>query len=182
MIYYLKKIRLYYLAKFKWRKYQIGINFHVGRSVFFWAKNKIVIGDNFYMGRFSQIECDVEIGDNVICGNNVAFVGKYDHNFKDIGKPTRQASQIRDKNYNWRGLHSLTIVEDDVWIGYGSTIMSGVKIGRGSIVAAGSLVTKEVLPYTIVGGNPAKKIAERFLPEEINLHELKLYGEKLSFL
>ena len=172
--------RLFYLKNIKWRKYQIGINFHIGRGVNFWAKNNIKIGDNFYLGRNSQIECDVVIGDNVICGNNVAFVGKYDHNFKEIGFSTRLSSQIRNKDYNWKGLDSKTIVEDDVWIGYGAVIMSGVKIGRGSIIAAGSVVAKNVLPYCIVGGNPAKKIAVRFTSEEIILHELKLYGKRIT--
>lgn len=55
-----------------------------------------------------------------------------------------------------------TVVDDDVWIGYGSIIMSGVHIGQGAIVAAGSVVTKDVPPYTIVGGNPAKVIKRRF--------------------
>ncbi|MDA9017986.1 acyltransferase [bacterium] len=176
----LKKIRLFYLKYFKYASYTIGNNFYIGRDVHFWAKNNISIGNNFYMGRNSQIECDVEIGNNVICGNNVAFVGKYDHDYKNIGKPIRLASQIRDKDYNWKGLDSKTIVEDDVWIGYGSTIMSGVKIGRGSIIAAGSIVTKEILPYSIVGGNPAKKITERFTSKEIDLHELKLYGKRIT--
>ena len=178
MVSIIKKLRLFYLVNLKWKNYQIGKNFHVGRNVFFWAKNKIVIGDNFYMGRCSQIECDVRIGDNVMCGNNVAFVGKYDHNFKEIGKPTRLSTQIRDKDYQWKGLDSITIVEDDVWIGYGSIIMSGVKIGRGAIIAAGSVVTKDIFPYNIVGGNPAKKITARFSSPEINLHESKLYGKK----
>jgi len=176
----IKKIRIQYLKKIKYRSFDIGSNFHVGKNVFLWAKNKIIIGDNFYLGRNSQIECDVEIGNNVICGNNVAFVGKYDHNFKDIGKPIRLASKIRDKDYQWKGLCSKTIVEDDVWIGYGSIIMSGVKIGRGSIIAAGSIVTKEILPYSIVGGNPAKNITERFTSKEIDLHELKLYGKRIT--
>jgi len=182
MIYYLKKIRLFCLANFKWRKYQIGKNFHVGRGVNFWAKNNISIGNNFYMGRNSQIECDIEIGNNVICGNNVAFVGKYDHNFKELGKPIRLSSQIRDKDYQWKGLNSKTIVDDDVWIGYSAIIMSGIKIGRGAIIAAGAIVTKDVMPYHIVGGNPAKKITERFTSEEIDLHELKLYGKRITKL
>lgn len=178
----LKFFHLFYLKNIKWSKYQIGINFHVGRSVFFWAKNTISIGNNFYMGRNSHIECDVEIGNNVICGNNVAFVGKYDHNFKELGKPTRLSSQIRDKDYQWKGLNSKTIVEDDVWIGYGAIIMSGVKIGRGAIVASGAIVNKDIMPYHIVGGNPAKKITERFTSEEIDLHELKLYGKRITKL
>ena len=60
--------------------------------------------------------------------------------------------------------------------------MSGVKIGRGAIVASGALVTKDVLPYHIVGGNPAKKITERFTSEEIDLHELKLYEKRITKL
>ena len=53
------------------------------------------------------------------------------------------------------------IIGNDVWIGYGSTIMSGVKIGDGAVIAAGSLVVKDVDPYTIVGGNPAKMIKKK---------------------
>ncbi|MEP7277990.1 MAG: DapH/DapD/GlmU-related protein, partial [Bacteroidota bacterium] len=68
-----------------------------------------------------------------------------------------------------KGMDNLTVIEDDVWIGYGSTILSGVKIGRGSIIAAGSLVTKDVLPYSIYAGVPAKKIKNRF-DNEADLH------------
>ena len=53
------------------------------------------------------------------------------------------------------------IIGNDVWIGYGAQIMSGVTVGDGAVIAAGSIVTKDVLPYTVVGGVPAKKIKER---------------------
>lgn len=59
------------------------------------------------------------------------------------------------------------IVEDDVWIGCGSTILSGVRIGQGAVVAAGSVVTKDVPPYALVGGVPAKVIKYRFEPDMI---------------
>lgn len=59
------------------------------------------------------------------------------------------------------------IVDDDVWIGYGATIMSGVHIGQGAVIAAGSIVTKDVPPYAIVGGVPAKVIKYRFDEETI---------------
>ena len=59
------------------------------------------------------------------------------------------------------------IVDDDVWIGFRSTILSGVHIGQGAIVAAGSVVTKDVPPYAIVGGVPAKVIKYRFSSEKI---------------
>jgi acetyltransferase-like isoleucine patch superfamily enzyme len=171
MIKYLKSLRDMYLVSYKWKQYSIGMNFHAGRRVVFWAKNTISIGNNFYIGRYSQIECDAEIGNNVILGNNVALVGKYDHHYEQVGVPIRLASQIRDQNYSWKGLNSKVIIADDVWVCYGSIIMSGVKIGRGSIIAAGSVVTKDVAPYAIVGGNPAKYIKCRFDETEIKEHE-----------
>lgn len=60
------------------------------------------------------------------------------------------------------------VVEDDVWIGFRSTILSGVTLGRGSVIAAGAVVTKDVPPYAIVGGVPAKVIKYRFSEEVID--------------
>lgn len=54
------------------------------------------------------------------------------------------------------------VIENDVWIGHNSTIMSGIRVGSGSVIAANSVVVKEVAPYTIVGGNPAREIKLRF--------------------
>ena len=166
---FLVALRDLYLKKIKYRNYKIGANFHSGRGVTLWSKNKITIGDNFYIGRFSQIECDAEIGNDVMFGNYVALVGKYDHNYQQIGTPTRMSSQIRDKNYNWLGLKSKIIIEDDVWIGYGTIILSGVTVKKGAIIAAGSVVTKDVEAYSILGGNPAKHIKYRFNAEEIQI-------------
>ena len=67
------------------------------------------------------------------------------------------------------------IIEDEVWIGSNAVIMSGVTIGRGAVIAAGSIVTKSVKPYHIVGGNPAKTIRRRFTVEVIEeMKKLKL--------
>ena len=55
-----------------------------------------------------------------------------------------------------------TIIGNDVWIGYGATLMPGVKVGDGAIIAAKSVVTRSVSPYSVVGGNPAKEIRQRF--------------------
>lgn len=168
----LKRLRICYLVKIKWRKYNIAQGVSVGRGVELWAKHNIFIGKNFYIGRYSQIECDANIGNNVIFANSVALVGRYDHHFQQIGTPTRLASQIRDADYKWKGLSSKVIIENDVWVGYGAIIMSGVIIGKGSIIAAGSVVIKNVDPYSIVGGNPAKFIKYRFTKDEISEHEL----------
>jgi len=158
----LKKIRNFYLTKIKWRKYDLGRHFHAGRGCQLWARNNIKTGLNFYMGRYSQIECDALIGDYVFFGNYVALVGRYDHNYSVKGVPILHAENIKSPNYKWLGLNSKVQIGDDVWIGYGSIILSGVKIGTGSIVAAGSVITKDVEPFSIYAGNPAKKIQNRF--------------------
>ncbi|MEO5682374.1 MAG: CatB-related O-acetyltransferase [Chitinophagaceae bacterium] len=177
MFQWIKKFRDLYLVKIKWRHYSIGPGFHAGARVRLWAKSKLVIGKHFYIGRDSQIETDCVIGDYVIIGNHAGIVGRYDHHYQQPGVPTRMASQIRDEDYNWKGLHDLTIIENDVWIGYGAIIMSGVKIGQGSIIAAGALVSKDVEPYCIYGGVPAKKIKDRFeTPSDLAAHLLKYEG------
>lgn len=158
----IKGCRDLYLVKIKWRRFVIGKGFHAGARVRIWAKNTVQIGKNFYIGRDSQIESDVIIGDNGLWGNKVALVGRFDHHYQEVGMPIRLASQIRDKEYSWKGLDNLTVIQDDVWIGYGCIILSGVKIGEGSIIGAGSVVTKDVEPYCIYAGCPAKKIKGRF--------------------
>ena len=167
-----------YLRQIKWRRFKIGKNLHVARGVFLWAKDGIEIGDNFYIGKYSIIECNAVIGNNVIFANHVSLIGRYDHNFQQVGIPIRLASQIRDKDYDWKGLNQQIIIEDDVWIGLGSIILSGVKIHQGSIIAAGSVVTSDIEPYSIYGGNPAKKIHNRFdSQDQLNQH-IQLYQKK----
>jgi len=179
MITRLKKIRCWILVNTRWKKYSIGPNFYCGIRVRLWAKKTIQLGRDFYIGRDSQIETDCIIGDYVIFGNHCAIVGRYDHNYQQIGTPIRSASQIRDKDYTWKGLTQITIIEDDVWVGYGSIIMSGVKIAKGSIIAAGSVVTKDVEAYSIYAGVPARKIRNRFESEkDLNEHIFKFNQNK----
>jgi chloramphenicol O-acetyltransferase type B len=179
MISWLKQIRNLYLRKVKYRRYQIAPGFYSGIRVRLWAKNKIVIGRDFYIGRDSFIESDVIIGNDVIWANRVALVGRYDHNYQQIGRPIRHAEQVRDKDYSWHGLNNMTTIGDDVWVGYNTTILSGVNIGTGSIIAAGSVVTKDVEAYSIYAGVPAKKIKNRFDSEDDLIKHKALY--KLNY-
>jgi chloramphenicol O-acetyltransferase type B len=175
----LKQLRDFYLMHVKWHQYEIGSGFHAGRRVVLWAPNFIRIGKNCYIGRYSQIECDADIGHNVIMANMVAFVGRYDHHFRHVGTPTRLSRQIRDPDYDWKGNDIKVTVGDDVWIGYGAIILSGVTIGEGSVIAAGSVVTKNVEPYTVVGGNPAQKICDRFKnSDDLHLHRLAIAAKR----
>lgn len=172
---FIKKLRDIILVRIKWRRYKIGKGFHAGRNVILWAKNKLIIGDNFYIGKYSIIECDALIGNDVMLANRVALIGRYDHNYQQIGVPIRLSSRIADSDYNWKGLSLMVEIENDVWIGYGSIILTGVKIGQGSIIASGSVVTKDVQPYSIYGGVPAKKISDRFENENDLREHIRLY-------
>jgi len=175
-----KDLRDFYLRTIKWRRYKISEGFHAGIRVRLWARKTLIIGKNFYIGRDSFIETDCVIGNYVIMGNRVGIVGRYDHNFQQMGTPIRMASSIRDENYDWKGKDQVTYIEDDVWIGYGAVIMGGVTINAGAIIAAGSVVTKDVDAYSIYGGNPAKKIRDRFFsPEDLELHQ-QLLSENYS--
>jgi chloramphenicol O-acetyltransferase type B len=130
------------------------------KSVF--KKNSISAGDYVFIGVKAHFYANVEIGHFVMIACDVAIVGG-DHRYDMVGIPMRFTG--RD------GLEELvTVIGDDVWIGHGSIILAGVKIGRGAVIAAGSVVTKDVLPYAIVGGVPAKLIRYRFTPEQQKVH------------
>lgn len=122
----------------------------------------VKLGNYVQFGRYCHISCDIEIGNYVLCAGNVHFVGKDDHLIDKPGVPIWKSG--RGDNYK-------TFVGSDVWIGEGAIIIAGVHIGNGAIVAAGSVVTKDVDACIIVGGNPAKKIRNRFDNEEdLNYH------------
>ena len=178
MIRYLKNLRDLWYKNVIWRKYKIGKGFHCGRGVFIWGRNKIEIGENFYIGKYSIIETNCVIGNNVIVANHVGIVGRYDHNYQQIGVSVRNAECIRDKEYNWKGKDELTVIGDDVWIGFGAIIMSGVHVADGCIIAAGAVVTKDTEPYTINGGVPAHKLSERFDMKEERDKHIKILKEK----
>jgi acetyltransferase-like isoleucine patch superfamily enzyme len=132
-------------------------------SVSIWAPHKIVeFGSCVQFGPRCVVQCDIRFGSHVLIASNVAFIGRSDHRTDLIGT-SMWASP--------RGSAEVTVIEDDVWIGYGAIILSGNTIGRGSIVGAGSVVTVDVAPYAIVAGVPAREIAKRFTTEEILLHE-----------
>jgi acetyltransferase-like isoleucine patch superfamily enzyme len=117
------------------------------------AKRDIVIGHKVQFGHYCSIASDVHFGNNILLAGRVCFVGKNDHKYDIPGQ------------YIWdgeRGKDGITIVEDDVWIGHNTTIIAGVTIGKGSIIAAGSLLNKDVPPCEIWGGLPARKIKDRF--------------------
>tara|TARA_B100000886_G_scaffold335556_1_gene292811 strand:+ start:1303 stop:1788 length:486 start_codon:yes stop_codon:yes gene_type:complete len=157
----IKKIRIIFLVNIKYNWVKFGCSPHLGRNISFYAPDSIEIGDNFYMGAYSQTGCNLKIGDNVIFGSYVSIVGKRDHRYNIPGKTIRESGSVREKT-DWCLVDNYVEIGDDCWIGHRSIILSGVKIGHGSIIATGSVVTKSVPPNTIYGGNPAKFIKNRF--------------------
>jgi len=138
-----------------------------------WAPTSITIGNGVYIGKNVSIEANARIGDYSIIANAVSFIGRHDHDISQVGIPVRFSRWIGDKDVSESIKNEIIDVGIDVWIGYGAVILSGVHIGRGAIVAASSVVTKDVPPYAIVAGNPAKTIKFRFGGDRhiINEHE-----------
>ncbi len=100
------------------------------------------------------------IGNHVSIAQHVTFLLDVEHTIRTISTyPFRAKILVEgDEAYSKGNI----IVKDDVWIGYGATILSGVHIGQGAVVAAGAVVSKDVPPYAIVGGVPANVIRYRF--------------------
>src|SRR4051812_42382416 len=151
-----------------------GCKFHIGLGSIVWAPKRMEIGNNVYIGKMSTIECDGSIGDDVMIANNVGMIGRYDHDFRTVGVPIRRAPWIGAPDYRGQGLGLEVNVEQDVWIGFGAILLSGIRVGRGSIVAAGSVVTSDVPAYAIVAGNPARVVGSRFATHQIKDHEAAL--------
>lgn len=119
------------------------------------------IGDKLIIGKFCAIGSDVQF---IMNGANHRIEGISTYPFNIFGGDW-SAVEPSKKELPYKGD---TIIENDVWIGYKATIMPGVKIANGAIVAAHSVVTKDVEPYTVVGGNPAKVLRKRFTDDEVN--------------
>lgn len=117
------------------------------------------VGDKLIIGKFCMIASDVTF---IMNGANHLSQSISSYPFAIFGNGWENA--MENNSYPTKGN---TIIGNDVWIGHKATIMPGVNIGDGAIIATNAMVTKDVEPYTIVGGNPAKPIKKRFSDIEI---------------
>jgi len=155
---------LYFKLKYPWVK-RCGM-VRINWNVTIWSPHRDVeFGDNVQFGSGCIIKCDAKFGNKVIIANDVAFIGKDDHRYDVIGMTIWDSP---------RGDKYRVVVEDDVWIGHAAIILSGVTIGRGSVIAAGSVVNRDVPRYSIAAGVPAKVVRRRFSDGEIEKHEKML--------
>lgn len=152
-------------AKRRFKNYGSNIRFHALTSYF--SYSSISLGNDVYIGPnafFSATESFITIGDKVLFGPNVTIMGG-DHNIRPVGQ------YMYDVKHKEPDDDLPVIIQNDVWIGTGAIILKGVTIGMGAVVAAGAVVTKDVPPFSIVGGVPAKVISMRFSESEIIEHK-----------
>ena len=166
-------------CEYKWQK-QNKHNFtKIGKHLFNFGK--VDVGKDTYgelnVKQFEKNCNSLKIGNYCSIAPEVLFLMDGEHKHNSVSTYPFKARLFGELGDSF-GKGDI-IVDDDVWIGYGATIMSGVHIGQGAVIAAGAVVTKDVPPYAIVGGVPAKVIKYRFEPEMIE-ELLKIDYGKLS--
>lgn len=151
-----------------------GIHTYIHGTTTGYFKN-VSVGHNSSIGRNNDFNClkaTISIGNYVVTGPEVMFITG-NHQYNVLGK---RIIDITDKEKEANCDQSIVIC-DDVWIGARAIILKGVTIHEGAVVGAGAVVARDVPPYAIVGGVPAKIIKYRFSEEELKEHK-KLLKER----
>jgi maltose O-acetyltransferase len=138
----------YWVAKTVFNK--CGKNVNVEQGADFGTGDGIVIGNNSGIGVNAHVRGPLTIGNDVMMGPDVIILTQ-NHKFDDLSIPMNKQGYQKQE----------VIIGNDVWIGTRVIILSGISIGNGAIIAAGSIVTKDVPDFAIVGGNPARIIKYR---------------------
>ena len=149
-------------------KIKIGNNTHIrGHLLVLKYGGKITIGNNCFVGDGSRIWSGdlIKIGNNVLISHNVNIMDTNSHEIDYVERSERYIDLIKNGQWEDKGsiITSPVIINDYVWISFNSIILRGVTIGKGAIIAAGSVVTKDVEEFTVVAGNPAKIV--KYLPK-----------------
>lgn len=156
------------LIKFRrrWRRK----NSHNMTSVKSIFNDKLVSVGNGSYGELNVISftdvSKLKIGNYCSIAQNVSFVLNAEHELYHISTYPFKVATLGVQRGEAISKGDI-VLEDDVWVGYGATILSGVHIGQGAVIGAGALVNKDIPPYAICGGIPAKVIKYRFSPEII---------------
>lgn len=146
-----------------------GKKVRVGRKCSFsgieniWVSNYVFLGDNT---RILSTRAKVVLGDHIMFGPGVTIVTG-NHRIDMVGRYMDSVSDDEKRPEDDQDV----VLKGDNWIGANAIILKGVTIGEGAIIAAGAVVTKDVNPYTIVAGNPAKVIRDRFTLNDIERHK-----------
>ncbi len=165
----MKNIKLVLKRRLFYKKFvHVGDRTFIDRSVRGVFKN-VSIGNDSYVGSnvvFNSLLANVNVGNFVCVADDVLFITG-NHKTNLVGEFIIKSKKT-DKDTN---LDKDIVVQDDVWIGSRAIILKGVTIHEGAIVGAGSVVTKDVPAYSIVGGNPARVLKQRFSEKELIEHK-----------
>jgi acetyltransferase-like isoleucine patch superfamily enzyme len=142
-------------------KIRIGKDTHIrGQLLVFKYGGEIEIGNNSYIGEGTRVWSGekIVIGNNVLISHNVNIVDTNSHELDSTERAVRYKKLIEAGPWENKGsiLTSPIVIQDDCWISFGAIILKGITIGKGAVVAAGSVVTKDVPDYAVVAGNPAR--------------------------
>ena len=154
-----------------------GKNVYISHDIKLYGRD-ITIGDHVIIGAGALLMCTrqpIRIGDHVMFGPGVTVITG-DHRMDCVGKYMFDVTDSDKLPEN----DAPVVFEGDNWIGANATILKGVTVGRGAVVAAGALVTKDVAPYTVVGGVPARYIKDRFSAEELIHHKRLLQDNQTN--
>lgn len=136
---------------------------YIGKHAHILNRSGMDLGDNFILGDFSELQIadssPIFIGDNVGIARGT-FLRSANHAIDDISIPILEQGHT-SKKIDFRGKIYSIIIEDNVWVGANSIILTGAHIGACSVISAGSVVSSEVPPYSIVVGNPGRVMANR---------------------
>lgn len=164
----------------RWRRKNPHNETKVGARYF--AIELVSVGKGTYgtinvQNMYARPDEKISIGHYVSIAPNVTFLSGVNHQIDTVTTFPFYSKLIKRSSLDAVGKGPI-VVDDEVWIGTGAMVFSGVTIGKGAVVGAGALVTKDVPPYAIVGGNPAKVIRYRFQKEVIDM----LYPIRLAEL
>ena len=151
----------------KRHEYKFGRNVVIGRWVI--LPEKLEIGDFSYIGAHSVLhgnKCWIKIGKYTSLAPHVKVLA-YNHDYRFVNLNYNEV--ISDHPY----LKGDVVIGNDVWVGAGATILPGIKVGDGAVIGAGAVITKDVEPYSIVVGNPAKRVKWRF-PKKVREYLMSL--------
>jgi acetyltransferase-like isoleucine patch superfamily enzyme len=156
-------------ARSRWRCWLHGLR-NVDKTAYISANSNISkdvrVGPHAYIGPNALICPGVQIGTYSMLGSRVSVVGR-DHRIDRPGIPII---------FSGRPEPALTFIESDVWIGACCTLIAGVRVGRGAVVAAGAVVTRDIPPFAVVAGVPARLVRERFDEAGKSIHGDMLDG------
>jgi len=137
-----------------WNKFELGANSTIEDfSAINNGVGAVIIGDRTKIGLSNTIIGPVTIGNDIRLAQNITLSG-LNHNYQDVNIPIHVQGVST----------SPIVIEDETWIGANVVVLAGVKVGRHSIIAAGSVVTKDIPPFSVAAGNPAR-VLKKYNPE-----------------